>query len=107
MEKMKDYAVSQFSRGKAMGYAFRDEQYRYVFWITNSGKIGPKSTPAFTFDKLKAQELYDYKADPLETKNIAKDPTQSERIKAFRQKAKDYLKAQAERIAKQPQPTLK
>ncbi len=106
-EKVKDYAVSQFSRGKAMGYAFRDEQYRYVFWVTNPGKIGPKSTPSATFDKLRAQELYDYKADPLETKNIAKDPAQAERIKAFRAEAQSFLKAQAERIAKEPKAVTK
>ena len=90
-----------------MGYAFRDEQYRYVFWVNNSDPIGSESTPAITFDKLRAQELYDYKADPLETKNIAKNTSQQERIKAFRQEAKDYLKSQAERISNQPQPALK
>ncbi len=106
-EKVKDCAVSQFSRGKAMGYAFRDEQYRYILWVSNSNKIGPESIPAASFDKLRAQELYDYKNDPQETVNIAKDPTQTERIKVFREQAKAFLKAQAERIAKEPKALTK
>jgi len=106
-DKVKDYAVSQFSRGKAMGYAFRDEQYRYVFWVNNAGKIGSESTPSTEVNKLRAQELYDYKADPLETVNIAKDPAQAERIKALKKEANAFLKAQAERIAKEPKAVTK
>ena len=31
-KKVKNFAVSQYPRGKVMGYALRNERYRYVAW---------------------------------------------------------------------------
>ena len=49
----------------AMGYALRTDRYRYVEWRD-------LQTHAVT-----AKELYDYVADPLETRNEAGDPDQA------------------------------
>ncbi len=62
---IKKYAVTQISRGKNMGYSFRTDQYRYTVWIGNK----KHSTDKITSKDIVAQELYDYKNDPLETTN--------------------------------------
>ncbi len=62
---VKNYAVSQQPRGKRIGYSFRTEQYRYTVWVENN----KKSTDNISEIDIFAQELYDYKADPLETIN--------------------------------------
>ena len=49
-----------------MGYALRTARFRYIAWYANQkdegadGRTAPVST-----------ELYDYKLDPLETRNLA------------------------------------
>ena len=50
-----------------MGWAVRTPRYRYVEWrrISNhEGRITPSG-------ELVGRELYDYKADPNETRNLA------------------------------------
>lgn len=74
--KINDYAISQYPRGAnnnpkgIMGYTIRKGDYRYTEWISD------EFTTAKAFDpsKLKASELYDYKNDPNETKNLVNDP---------------------------------
>jgi arylsulfatase A-like enzyme len=51
--------VTLFRRG-AIGYAFRNERYRYIEWV----KAGEGTV---------ARELYDYKTDPMEKVNLAAD----------------------------------
>ena len=66
--KVKDYAVSQFPRdGDKMGYAFRDERYRYVIWMKNNFT----SEQQFKESLIADEELYDYVKDPEEKKNLA------------------------------------
>lgn len=60
------YVVSQYPRGKRMGYSIRTQQYRYTVWVNWKNK---KTIPNDVF----AEELYDYKNDPNETINIVKD----------------------------------
>ena len=61
-KKVKEYAVSQYPRGKAMGYALRNDRYRYVAWYKNRNSIKEQD--------IIIKELYDYKNDPEETVNI-------------------------------------
>lgn len=61
-KKVKSFAISQYPRAKIMGYALRNERYRYVAWY----KEGDISSEANIIYK----ELYDYKKDPLETANV-------------------------------------
>jgi len=77
----KAYAVSQYPRSsitgeygrlghaeaKFMGYSLRDERYRYTIWL----KDNYKSFKPFNTDLVVGVELYDYKKDPDETKNVA------------------------------------
>ncbi|MFA8436864.1 MAG: sulfatase [Marinifilaceae bacterium] len=71
-KKVKEYSVSQFHRnGNLMGYAFRNERYRYIVWFRSNFKkdeVGP-----FDEDFVVARELYDYQEDPLETRNLIDD----------------------------------
>ena len=60
----KIYAVSQFPRRNKMGYSFRTNDYRYTVWVKNK-----KSTEPIYKEDIYAEELYDYKKDPLETEN--------------------------------------
>jgi len=68
-KSVKKYAVSQFRRGKAMGYAFRTERYRYVVWMGNHYR----TTKPFQKELVVAEELYDYQKDELETRNVLDD----------------------------------
>lgn len=83
--KVKDFAVSQYPRGggakENMGYAFRDDRYRYVRWVA-------KGDPA----DLKAEELYDYETDPLETKSLVGDAASVDVLKLMRERADHFLK---------------
>lgn len=105
--KVKDYAISQFSRsttenytiysdtdlkGKAreleddiMGYAIRDKRYRLVEWTK-----GFKTYQPFDQSKVLAYELYDYDKDPLETRNLADDPRYSGVVKRLKRQLHDY-----------------
>ena len=38
-KRVKDFAVSQYPRGNVMGYAMRNERYRYVAWYKNRYSI--------------------------------------------------------------------
>jgi hypothetical protein len=63
-----------------MGYAFRDRRYRHVRWVR-------KDAP----DELQAEELYDYEADPPETRNLLREPAASDALKRLRQCATIFL----------------
>lgn len=59
----KGFAISQYPRGKAMGYSIRNDRYRYTEWLNEE-----KDT-----NNPIATELYDYDNDPLETINLSGD----------------------------------
>ena len=61
-KKIKNFAISQYPRGKIMGYALRNERYRYVAWYKDRNNIVEQD--------IIIKELYDYKNDPNETVNI-------------------------------------
>ena len=64
-QSIKKYAISQYPRNHIMGYSFRSSDYRYTLWI-NKLKIGQKLSD----EDIVQEELFDYKEDPLETKNL-------------------------------------
>jgi len=53
-------ALTVFSIKGCFGYAYRTKQYRYIEWVNKKNKVV-------------ARDLYDYKKDPLETKNLIND----------------------------------
>lgn len=67
-------AITQMIRGTGknvtMGWSLRTPRYRYLEW-RNADFSG--NEPAFANDPL-AVELYDYRTDPLERKNLADGP---------------------------------
>jgi len=80
--KVKDFAISQYPRRcnvmrsvigaypddcTLMGYAVRNDRFRYVAWI--KGNYEDRSL--FEISNIEMEELYDYENDPLEKKNIA------------------------------------
>jgi len=80
---VKPYSISQYPRSgvdeendrlgygpaNVMGYSIRDKQFRYTIWMKN----GFRSTQPFMAASVIGDELYDYKVDPLEKVNVAKD----------------------------------
>lgn len=74
-----DFAVSQYPRKLAkgtvselgdddmrvMGYSLRTKDYRYTMWLNDF-----TTRDAFEERKIYAEELYDYRKDPLETINV-------------------------------------
>ena len=70
-----EFAVSQYPRRSTMmGYAFRNERFRYVIWMGESYR----TYEPFSWDLVVAEELYDYAEDPLETVNLVASPEYSE-----------------------------
>jgi len=70
VEKVKDFAVSQFPReSDKMGYTFRNETHRYTIWM----KDNFRTNQPFDVSLVDAEELYDYEKDPQETKNLVKE----------------------------------
>ena len=62
----RDYAYGVVSRGKNLGYALRDQKWRYGKWPDG-------------------EELYDLTKDPDEKRNLAGNPEHASRLQAFRQ----------------------
>lgn len=66
--KVKDYAVSQYRRGKNMrtfGYSIRTERFRLTLWMKDFYRL----YKPFDEGYIVSGELYDYDNDPLETEN--------------------------------------
>ncbi len=87
---VKGYAISQFQRDDKMGYALRTKRYRYVEWIHNGRHINPDSDLRDFADG----QLFDYQADPLETKNFYNVQAYAEIQKELADKLHGFLKEQ-------------
>lgn len=70
---VREGAITLFKSKGAYGYAYLTKQFRYIEWISQTNKV------VYT-------DLYDYKKDPLETKNVAKNPEYAEVMKELSQK---------------------
>ncbi|NOZ57211.1 MAG: sulfatase-like hydrolase/transferase [Calditrichaeota bacterium] len=104
--EVKPYAVSQFHRVadgvKVEGYAVRTKRYRYVEWLKRDIRL----TQEYDTTNVVANELYDYKIDPLETVSRAPLPEYREVVTQFRQILRDYfekMKKKAESDLPSPQ----
>jgi arylsulfatase A-like enzyme len=85
---VKPFAVSQYPRsGNVMGYAIRDGRYRYVEWIKDCTSDQPYGS-----GKVVGRELYDYQADPLETKNAVNNPEYRETEQKLRRQLHEFFK---------------
>lgn len=101
---VKKYATSQYPRSgvdeesgrtgfveaNVMGYSIRDEQYRFTIWMKN----GFRSTKKYAQKDEIGIELYDYKADPLETKNVASEKKYSSVTVKMKTDMLNYFKTQ-------------
>lgn len=67
--ELREYSMSQYPRGKSMGYSIRTKRFRYTAWI---GDYYSADKP-FSDAKIEAVEMYDYEKDPLETKSVTGD----------------------------------
>jgi len=95
-ESVKDFAVSQFHRnGNLMGYAFRNERYRYIVWLKS--KFKKDEVDPFDEDLVVARELYDYRKDPMETINVVDDKAYQTILKEWKRKSTAFFKDQYHR----------
>ena len=97
----KKFAVSQYPRSQNsrengrlgyanttyMGYSIRNNTYRYTIWM----KDNFRSYKAFNKNLVVGTELYDYKKDPNETINVAKEKEYTLTVKKMRQNMLNYL----------------
>lgn len=83
-----DYAVSQYHRMKdKMGYSLRTERYRYTEWHGASYRSYKK----YNANNIVGRELYDYKTDPNETKNLVNDKAYSSVVGELKSKLMTHL----------------
>ncbi len=60
--KIREFAISQYPRGKTMGYSLRNQRWRYTEWINSVTK------------KTVGRELYDHQDSALAHQNLVSDP---------------------------------
>jgi iduronate 2-sulfatase len=76
----KEVAISQYPRGKLMGYSMRTERYRFTAWVDRKD---PK--------QVAAVELYDHQKDPGETANVAAKPEYAQTVAKLRVQLADQV----------------
>ena len=83
---LKSSALSQWPSGNGMGYALRNERYRYIEWMTSDTRS--------PYDKSNviAKQLFDYKKDPLETVNLANESKYEIIANHLQNELKSYFK---------------
>lgn len=87
--EVKEFSISQYPRSQGrMGYALRDQRYRYVVWMGRDWR----STMPYDSSLVEFVELYDYEKDPLETVNVAEDPAYADVVADLNGKMLSYFK---------------
>lgn len=81
------YAFSQFARGNRMGYAIRDERYRYVEWMSEGRHVNPDAD----FSRVDDTQLFDYYDDPFETINVSGNTAYSEVESGLKEALQSWL----------------
>ena len=89
-QQVRGGALTVFKSNGCTGYSYRTERYRYTQWVHNK-KL-----------KVMAQELFDYEADPLETRNLADDPTYAEICKKLAEQLRSDSQGCDRLLASQP-----
>ncbi|WP_281614437.1 sulfatase-like hydrolase/transferase [Flammeovirga sp. SubArs3] len=84
---VKDYAVTQIARGQITGYSLKSGDLRYTVWYDKN----PRTKKSLEGSKRVAEELYDYAADPLETKNLANHKAYKKKLEAMRTLFLDFF----------------
>lgn len=91
-----DYAYHQYRRGPKMGYSIRTEHFRYTEWHDKNYR----SYDTYDATNVAGVELYDYKNDPLETKNLVNDKSYAKEVKQLKEKLKNHLQAEKNKNSK-------
>ncbi len=87
---VKEYAVSQFDRGKTHGYSLRTDRYRFTIWM----KDGYRTFMPFDKNLIHDCELYDYDVDPLETQNLYRSKEHKAVVAKMMKYFEDFVKRQ-------------
>jgi arylsulfatase A-like enzyme len=91
--EIKDYAVSQFPRGKdILGYSIRTKRYRLTLWL--KGEF--EHVDLFKDPVIEAVELYDYEKDPAEQVSLADNSEYSKVVEELKIKLLTLLNEQVE-----------
>jgi hypothetical protein len=78
-----------FKKAKMMGYSLRNDRYRLTVWMNDFTSAQP-----YDEKKLYATELYDYRKDPFEKKNVAGDPSYIAIRAELMEQMKSFFKSQ-------------
>lgn len=82
-----NFAHHQYKRKNIMGYAIRNERYRYTEWHDNNYR----SYLPYVETNIVGRELYDYKVDSLETINLVNSPEYKRVVEKMKETLKNYL----------------
>jgi len=86
-DRVKEYAISEITRGDVIGYTLRNDRYRYTAWVGDD----PIHTQKLSENKIIGEELYDYNKDPLEKKSYINDPKYKEILDGMRKDFKYFF----------------
>ncbi len=75
-------------------------------WVSKAKKNRVAAAKVKRYQQRPAEELYDLVADPRETKNLAGDPAQADRLAAMRGKLTNWLVQQGDQCKTYGMPTL-
>lgn len=87
-QPFREFALSQYPRGKNMGYSLRDDRWRFTEWVNSATH------------EVVSRELYDHRESQRPTQNVVGDANHAKRVSELSQKLGAVLRSQS-RAAKQ------